>query len=77
MVKPIYLVLGAVPIIAALLISVPLIIKNEIPITAASSIDKIEIEYTKTPIKENLLWCDPKELVHKRLKFFPSKTMET
>ena len=52
MVKPIYLVLGAIPIIVALLISVPLIIKNEIPTTAASSVDKIEIEYTKHQLKK-------------------------
>ena len=47
MVKPIYLVLGAIPIIAAILISVPLLIKNEIPTSAANYTDEIEIEYTK------------------------------
>ena len=47
MVKPIYLALGSIPIIVALLISVPLIIKNEIPISASNSYDQIEIEYTK------------------------------
>ncbi len=47
MVKPIYLALGAIPVIVALLISVPLLTKNEIPISAANSIDKIQIEYTK------------------------------
>ena len=52
MVKSIYFVLGAIPIILAILISVPLIIKNEIPISAANSFDKIEIEYTKHQLKK-------------------------
>jgi len=52
MVKPIYLALGAIPVIVALLISVPLLIKNEIPISAANSADKIEIEYTKHQLKK-------------------------
>ena len=52
MVKPIYLALGAIPVIVALLLSVPLIIKNEIPISAANSFDKIEIEYTKHQLKK-------------------------
>jgi len=52
MVKPIYLALGAVPVIVALLISVPLLTKNEIPMSAANSTDKIEIEYTKHQLKK-------------------------
>jgi len=52
MVKPIYLALGAIPIIVALLISVPLLIKNEIPTSAANYTDKIEIEYTKHQLKK-------------------------
>ena len=52
MVKPIYLALGAIPIIVALLIAVPMITKNEIPISAAHSFDKIEIEYTKHQLKK-------------------------
>ena len=52
MVKPIYLALGAIPVIVALLLSVPLIIKNEIPISAANSFDKIEIEYAKHQLKK-------------------------
>ena len=52
MVKPIYLALGAAPIIVALLISVPLLIKNEIPTSAANYTDKIEIEYTKHQLKK-------------------------
>ena len=52
MVKPIYLALGAIPVIVALLISVPLLTKNEIPISAANSTDKLEIEYTKHQLKK-------------------------
>ncbi len=52
MVKPIYLALGAIPVIVAILISVPLLTKNEIPISAANSFDKIEIEYTKHQLKK-------------------------
>ncbi|MFQ5497536.1 MAG: hypothetical protein ACE5DU_06595 [Nitrosopumilus sp.] len=52
MVKPFYLVLGAIPVIVALLISVPLLIKTEIPISAANSLDDIEIEYTKHQLKK-------------------------
>jgi len=52
MVKTIHLALGAIPIIIALLIAVPLITKNEIPISAANSFDTIEIEYTKHQLKK-------------------------
>ncbi|QLH07525.1 hypothetical protein [Nitrosopumilus ureiphilus] len=52
MVKPIYLALGAIPVIVAILISVPLLTKNEIPTSAANSADKIEIEYTKHQLKK-------------------------
>lgn len=52
MVKSIYLALGAIPVIVAVLISVPLLTKNEIPISAANSADKIEIEYTKHQLKK-------------------------
>ena len=52
MVKPLYLAIGAIPVIVALLISVPLITKNEIPISAANSLDRIEIEYTKHQLKK-------------------------
>ena len=37
MVKPFYLAIGAIPVIVALLISIPMITKNEIPISAANS----------------------------------------
>ncbi len=52
MVKPIYLALGAIPVIIALLISIPLITKNEIPTSAANYTDNIEIEYTKHDLKK-------------------------
>jgi hypothetical protein len=52
MAKPIYFLLGAIPVIVALLISVPLITKNEIPTSAANYADKIEIEYTKHQLKK-------------------------
>ncbi|MDH5569834.1 MAG: hypothetical protein OEX98_08625 [Nitrosopumilus sp.] len=52
MVKPIYLALGAIPVIVAILISVPLLTKNEIPMSAANPADKIEIEYTKHQLKK-------------------------
>jgi len=51
MVKPIYLAMGAIPVIVALLITVPMITKNEIPMSAANSFDRIEIEYTKHQLK--------------------------
>jgi hypothetical protein len=52
MIKPIYLVLGAIPIVAALLLATPLLLKNEIPTTAANYTDNIEIEYTKHQLKK-------------------------
>ena len=52
MAKPIYFLLGAIPVIVALLLSVPLITKNEIPMSAANSADTIEIEYTKHQLKK-------------------------
>lgn len=52
MVKPIYIALGAIPVIVALLISIPLLTKNEIPISAANPTDIIEIEYTIHQLKK-------------------------
>ncbi len=52
MVIKIYFALGAIPVIVALLLSVPLIMRNEIPISAANSFDTIEIEYTKHQLKK-------------------------
>ena len=51
MVKKIMFALGAIPVIVALLISVPLLTKNEIPVSAANSLDRIDIEYTKHQLK--------------------------
>ena len=47
MVKPIILVVGAIPAIVALLIAIPLITKPDIPFSAANPNDTLEIEYTK------------------------------
>ncbi len=69
MAKPIYFLLGAIPVIAAILLAVPLITKNEIPISAANSFDTIEIEYTKHQLKKYLMEL-LRELVPKKLKFF-------
>ena len=52
MVKTLHLALGAIPVIVALLISVPMITKNEIPVSAANPHDTIEIEYTKHHLKK-------------------------
>ncbi len=52
MAKPIHYALGAIPVIIALLIMVPLITRNEIPISAANSFDYLEIEYTKHQLKK-------------------------
>lgn len=51
MVKTSHLVLGAIPVIVAVLIAVPMVTKNEIPISAANSFDTLEIEYTKHQLK--------------------------
>ena len=52
MVKPIVLAVGAIPVIVALLIVYPLIIKPDIPFSAANPNDTIEIEYTKHQLKK-------------------------
>jgi len=52
MAKPIHYALGAIPVIIALLITVPLLTRNEIPISAANSFDYLEIEYTKHQLKK-------------------------
>ena len=45
--------MGAIPVIIALVISIPMITKNEIPVSAANYLDKIQIEYTKHQLKKN------------------------
>ncbi|MDB4840735.1 hypothetical protein OAH75_05455 [Nitrosopumilus sp.] len=52
MVKPVYFALGAIPVIVAILLALPLVTKNEIPVSASNSFDKIEIEYTKHQLKK-------------------------
>ena len=47
MVKPIILVFGAIPVIFALLIMVPMVTTPEIPTSAINPNDTIHIEYTK------------------------------
>jgi len=47
MVKPIILAISAIPVIFAILIIVPMLTMEEIPISAINSNDTIEIEYTK------------------------------
>ena len=68
MVKPVYFVLGAIPVIVAILLAVPLITKNEIPVSATTSFDKIEIEFTKHQLKK-ITNGIAEELVQKKLKF--------
>jgi hypothetical protein len=52
MVKPSVLAIGAIPVIIALLIAIPLITKPDIPFSAANPNDTIEIEYTKHQLKK-------------------------
>ena len=47
MVKPILLFAGAVPVIIAVLIVIPLITSTEIPIVAVDPNDNVQIEFTK------------------------------
>ena len=51
MVKTSILIVGAIPVIFAILIAVPLITQTEIPVTSATPDDKITIEYTKHQLK--------------------------
>ncbi|MEK6870597.1 MAG: hypothetical protein AABX09_03570 [Thermoproteota archaeon] len=52
MVKPIILVIAAIPAIIAILIAIPLITRSDIPYSAANPNDVIEIEYTKHQLKK-------------------------
>ncbi len=52
MVKPIMLAIGAIPVIVALMIAIPLITKPDIPFSAANPNDIIRIEYTKHQLKK-------------------------
>ena len=51
MVKPIILVIGAIPVIFAILIVVPMVTMEEIPTSAINSNDKIQIEFTKHDLR--------------------------
>ena len=52
MVRPIVLAIGAIPAIVAILIAIPLITKSDIPFSASTPSDKLEIEYTKHQLKK-------------------------
>ena len=52
MVKLITIAFGAIPAIVALLIVLPMINQDEIPITASNPNDKIELEYAKHQLKK-------------------------
>ncbi|MDX1595640.1 MAG: hypothetical protein R3327_01730 [Nitrosopumilaceae archaeon] len=52
MVKPIVLAFGAIPVIIAMLIAIPLLTQPEIPFSAANPNDRISIEYIKHDLKK-------------------------
>jgi hypothetical protein len=52
MVKPIVIAIAAIPAIIALLIAVPLLTKPDIPFSASTPSDTLEIEYTKHQLKK-------------------------
>ena len=52
LVRPIVLILGAIPVLAAIFIVVPQLLRPEIPITAVNSDDVISIEYDKMHLKK-------------------------
>jgi len=51
MVKPIILAIGAIPVILAILIVIPMVTMEEIPTSAINSYDKIQIEFTKHDLR--------------------------
>ena len=51
MTRLLLLLLGSIPVLAAIFIAIPQITKPEIPITAADSSDVISIEYSKQHLK--------------------------
>jgi len=51
MVKPIILAIGAIPVIFAILIVVPMVTMEEIPTSAINSNDKIHVEFTKHELR--------------------------
>ena len=52
MVKPAIIIIGAIPVIFAILIAIPLITTPEIPFSAVNPNDIIELEYTKHYLKK-------------------------
>jgi len=46
MVKPVILAIGAIPVILALLIVIPMLTSVDIPTSAINPSDKIQIEFT-------------------------------
>lgn len=52
MVRPIIILLGAIPVLAALFIVVPTLLRPEIPNVAVNSDDVISIEYSKEHLKK-------------------------
>jgi len=52
LVRPIIVILGAIPVLAALFIVVPTLLRPEIPNVAVNSDDNISIEYTKQHLKK-------------------------
>jgi len=51
MVKPITLAIGAIPVIFAILIVVPMVTMTDIPISAINSNDNVNIEFTKHDLR--------------------------
>ncbi len=52
MVKPIIIVIGAIPVIVAILIAISMLSQPEIPFSAANPNDTITLEYTKHQLKK-------------------------
>ena len=51
MVKPIILAVGAIPVILAILIVIPMVTMKEIPMSAINSYDNVHIEFTKHDLR--------------------------
>ena len=51
MVKPIILAIGAIPVILAILIVIPMVTMKEIPMSAINSYDNVHIEFTKHDLR--------------------------
>jgi len=51
MVKPIILAIGSIPVILAILIVIPMVTMEQIPISAINPNDKIQIEFTKHDLR--------------------------